>query len=204
MLLFGWPSYLITNTSGQHYNHKDGTRNLAANHFNPNAPFFRPSQRKSIFLSDAGILLTLLTLVVWGMQMSAWHVFAYYVVPYFGVNVWLVTITYLQHTHVDIPHYRAPEWNFVRGAIATVDRDYGILNHFHHHICDSHVVHHLFSTMPFYNAIQATPYVKEFLGEFYNYDNTPIATAVWNTLWECGHVADEGAVVHYKTARKKW
>lgn len=35
--------------------------------------------------------------------------------------------------------------DWLRGALATVDRSYGILNYFHHHIADTHVAHHLFS-----------------------------------------------------------
>jgi fatty acid desaturase len=36
-----------------------------------------------------------------------------------------------------------------------VDRSYGVLlDAAFHHITDSHVVHHLFSTMPHYNAIR--------------------------------------------------
>jgi hypothetical protein len=33
-------------------------------------------------------------------------------------------ITYLQHTDPAVPHYRAAEWNFQRGAAATVDRPF--------------------------------------------------------------------------------
>jgi fatty acid desaturase len=34
----------------------------------------------------------------------------------------LVTITFLQHTHPNLPHYEDEEWEWVRGALATVDR----------------------------------------------------------------------------------
>lgn len=33
-------------------------------------------------------------------------------------------ITYLHHTDPEMPHYRNKEWNFQRGAAATVDRDF--------------------------------------------------------------------------------
>jgi hypothetical protein len=31
-------------------------------------------------------------------------------------------LTYLHHSDPTIPHYRAGEWNWLRGALATVDR----------------------------------------------------------------------------------
>ena len=34
----------------------------------------------------------------------------------------LVTITFLQHTHPNLPHYEDEEWDWIRGALATVDR----------------------------------------------------------------------------------
>jgi omega-6 fatty acid desaturase (delta-12 desaturase) len=33
-----------------------------------------------------------------------------------------VTITFLQHTHPNLPHYEDDEWDWIRGALATVDR----------------------------------------------------------------------------------
>jgi len=64
----------------------------------------------------------------------------------------LVTITFLQHTHPNLPHYEDEEWDWIRGALATVDRSYGFLDILFHHIADTHVAHHLFSQMPHYHA----------------------------------------------------
>ncbi len=72
--------------------------------------------------------------------------------PYLIVNSWLVTITLLQHTHPKLPHYNDKEWDWLRGALCTVDRSFGFLDFFFHHIADTHVAHHLFSQMPHYNA----------------------------------------------------
>jgi omega-6 fatty acid desaturase / acyl-lipid omega-6 desaturase (Delta-12 desaturase) len=73
-----------------------------------------------------------------------------YVVPLLVVNAWLVLITYMQHTHPGLPHYDSGEWDWLRGALATVDRDSGVLNRVFHHITDTHVAHHLFSTCDLY------------------------------------------------------
>ena len=51
-----------------------------------------------------------------------------YIVPYLIVNLWLVMITLLQHTHPSLPHYNDSEWEWLRGALSTVDRSYGPLD----------------------------------------------------------------------------
>lgn len=52
-----------------------------------------------------------------------------YVGPLMVVNFYLVLITLLQHTHPALPHYDEAEWDWLRGALSTVDRDYGFLNY---------------------------------------------------------------------------
>ena len=57
-----------------------------------------------------------------------------------------VAITYLHHTHEEVHHFDADSWTFVKGALATVDRDFGFIGkHLFHNIIDHHVVHHLFT-----------------------------------------------------------
>ena len=41
--------------------------------------------------------------------------------------------------HPALPHFAAGEWDWLRGALSTVDRSYGFLDHFFHHIADTHV-----------------------------------------------------------------
>lgn len=56
-----------------------------------------------------------------------------------------VAITYLHHTHPDLPHYTEEGWSYVKGALSTVDRDFGFIGkHIFHGIIEKHVVHHLF------------------------------------------------------------
>lgn len=51
-----------------------------------------------------------------------------------------VMITLLQHTHRSLPHYEDKEWDWLRGALATVDRSYGIFDYFHHHVGTCHAI----------------------------------------------------------------
>ena len=48
----------------------------------------------------------------------------------------------LARRHPALPHYEASEWDWLRGALATVDRSYGLLDHVFHHIADTHVRRH--------------------------------------------------------------
>ena len=126
-------------------------------------------------------------------------VVAYYGVPMFVVYADLVILTLLQHTDVFVPHFRAPAFTWLQGALCTVDRKYGFgIETLWHHISDTHVVHHLFSTMPFYHATEATEAVKGLLGEYYLFDPTPIPIALWRSLLHCRFVDDEGDIVFCK------
>jgi len=111
--LFGWPLYLIFNSSGQVYSGR------WANHFNPNSPIFDPKNHGDIIISDIGLTLALSTIVYLSYTYSFLTVTKYYLIPYLIVNHWLVLITYLQHTDPKLPHYRESQWDFIRGAACT-------------------------------------------------------------------------------------
>lgn len=121
MLVFGWfPGYLLFNSSGPlKYSGK------SKSHFNPWAAFFTTQQRLMVLWSDVGVLGALLLLARLASIYGATTIIKLYAVPYFLVNAHLVVITYLQHTDVYIPHFRASEWDWVRGALCTVDRSFG-------------------------------------------------------------------------------
>jgi omega-6 fatty acid desaturase (delta-12 desaturase) len=180
-LTLGWPLYLAFNVSGRHYER-------FACHFDPYGPIYSDRERLQIFISDMGIFAT--TFVLYKLAAAkglAWLI-CVYGVPLLIVNAFLVLITYLQHTHPALPHYDSSEWDWLRGALATVDRDYGVLNKVFHNITDTHVAHHLFSTMPHYNAMEATKAIKPILGDYYHVDKTPFITAMWREAKECLYV----------------
>ncbi|VAI60147.1 unnamed protein product [Triticum turgidum subsp. durum] len=55
----------------------------------------------------------------------------------------------------------------------------------------SHRRHHLFSNMPHYHAMEATKAIKPILGEYYQFDPTPVAKATWREAKECIYVEPE-------------
>ncbi|KAJ2705812.1 hypothetical protein FB645_002093 [Coemansia sp. IMI 203386] len=190
--LFGWPMYLIRNASGPKYAR-------GASHFNPNAVLFKPENFWQIVISDVGLLLAASVIAYFSFVYSAATVAFYYGVPYLIVNFFLVTITFLQHTDATVPHYSDDTWNFVRGALCTVDRDYGwILNVCLHHINDTHVAHHVFSQMPHYHAQEATEHLKKKLGKYYYYDSTNFLYALYHNYKYCQFVEDSGSILFYR------
>lgn len=185
-LSLGWPLYLAFNVSGRSYPR-------FACHFDPFSPIYNARERAQIFVSDAGVLAAAYLLYRLSLSFSLLFVVRVYGVPLLIVNAWLVVITYLQHTHAALPHYDSEEWDWLRGALATVDRDYGFLNGVFHNITDTHVAHHLFSTMPHYHAMEATAAIRPVLGMYYRMDETPVMKALWREARECVFVeAEEG------------
>uniref|UniRef100_A0A7R9U6X6 SAP domain-containing protein n=1 Tax=Pinguiococcus pyrenoidosus TaxID=172671 RepID=A0A7R9U6X6_9STRA len=195
MLTVGWmPGYLFLNATGPH-KYAGKTRD----HFNPNSALFAKEEYFDIVSSDVGMLLMVGVLAFCCSEFGVVEVLKYYWMPYMWVNNWLVMITYLQHTDVFMPHYRAEEWNWLRGALCTVDRSFTpVLDHLFHHITDSHVCHHLFHTMPFYNAMEATKYIKEVLGPYYMKDDTFFLKALYRSMYTCRFVENEGNIVWYR------
>ncbi|KAG0327896.1 linoleoyl-CoA desaturase activity protein [Podila horticola] len=193
-LLTGWPMYVLINIHGYM------PPKWVVPQFQP-VPFkHEPHQRQGIVYSNCGVVLMATTLLSLSAVYGARIVFLLYVAPYLVMNVWLVCLTYLQHTDPKVPHFRDQAWNFQRGAACTVDRSFGaVVNHLHHHIGATHQCHHMFTQMPFYNAVEATKYLKEKLGKYYIYDETPIVQALLRNWRECKFVEDEGDVVFYKS-----
>jgi len=196
LLTVGWPAYLLFNVWSQKHKQR-------ANHFEPASPLFKSDQNLEIIMSDIGLILAVGVFASYIYMFSFASFVKFYGVPYLWVNFWLVLITYLQHTDKRVPHYRGDEWNFVRGALSTVDRDYGILNTVFHHIGDTHVAHHLFSTMPFYHAQEATEKLKALFGKHYLHDETPILKSLWKNWNTCHFVDDSGDIIFYQTKKSK-
>ncbi|CAH9063048.1 unnamed protein product [Cuscuta europaea] len=186
-LTLGWPLYLMFNVSGRPYPR-------FACHYDPYSPIYSSRERAQIFLSDLGVFAVTFGLYRLVAAKGLSWVLCVYGCPLMIVNGFLVLITFLQHTHPSLPHYDSSEWDWLRGALSTVDRDYGILNKVFHNITDTHVAHHLFSTMPHYHAMEATKAIKPILGEYYQFDSTPVFKAMFREVKECVYVEpdDEG------------
>lgn len=224
LLLVALPLHFINNFGGQR-RYPKGT-----SHLHPQSVMFAPHQWGAIIWSDVGIALWLAGIAyatyTWGFM----TVFRTYLVPYlwYGysdtasiiqltdgyhrVNHWIILITCLQHTDPLVPHYRAPEFTFPRGALSTLNRsllgDLGpsmgwLGAHSTHGISETHVLHHVFSKIPHYNAWEASDALKKVTDRAgLQLEGAPGGWREMARIFkECRFVEDEGTVVFYKDAR---
>ncbi|ATY59789.1 Fatty acid desaturase, type 1 [Cordyceps militaris CM01] len=194
--LFGWLMYLVFNVSaGKDSQQKPTSSFLGRSHFDPNSAVFRRSEAPFIALSDVGLGLMSLALYKLSGVVGTQTVVLLYLQPYVWVHHWLIAITYLHHTHVDVPHFEAEHWTFVKGALATIDRDFGFIGrHLFHGIIEHHVVHHLFPRIPFYYAEEATDALKPVLGDLYHRDDRSFLGQLWSNFTQNKFVAADEAV----------
>lgn len=200
MLVFGWPTYLVSHVTGRRYERR-------TSHFEPTSPLFTTRDKIDVVVSDIALVVVLAGLGYLAHLNGLMWLTKIYIIPYLFVNMWLVLYTDLQHTDVRLPHYRGAGWKWIKGALCTIDRNYGIYNAIHHHIGDTHVCHHIFSKMPHYHAQEATEAIKPILGKFYLTDNkapglSGIAHALWESTCNCRFVDDEGDVLWWHRAYK--
>lgn len=202
-LAIGWPLYLMGLASTGRLGHdgkflEDGE---FMDHYRPGSKMFPAKIRGKIALSTATVLATLALLFKLGLDHGFLPVGLWYFGPYMWTNAWLVLYTWLQHTDPSVPQYGADEWTWVKGALSTIDRPYGIFDFFHHKIGSTHVAHHLFHEMPFYKADVATAALKDYLGPkgLYNYDPTPWYQAMWRVAKTCHYVEGIEGIQYYRS-----
>ncbi|KAK8090710.1 delta-12 fatty acid desaturas-like protein [Apiospora phragmitis] len=210
--LIGWPWYLITHiTAGPNSSPRKSRGWWDNSHFLPDSSLFRPSEFWDIVISDLGISAMAVVLYALGERYGKWTMVWTYLLPLaWHIVKWLtahegkptVMITYLHHTSPALPKYLPASWTYLRGALATVDRDPGpVMRYMFHHIVDLHVVHHLFPRIPHYHAQEATNAIRPLLGDYYHVDKNSWWGALYVAFTRCQWVeADVGktaqATVH--------
>lgn len=200
-LVIGWPLYLMGLASTGRLAYDGSPLEDFADHFRPGSPMFPPKVRAKILLSTLTTFALLGYLGYLCTTVGVLPVMLWYVAPYMVTNGWLVLYTWLQHTDPSIPHYGEGEWTWVKGALSTIDRDYGIFDFFHHRIGSTHVAHHLFHEMPCYHALEATNAIKAYLEPkgLYNYDPTPWYIAMWKVAHTCHYVEGTDGIQYFKS-----
>jgi omega-3 fatty acid desaturase (delta-15 desaturase) len=185
--LLAYPIYLFKRSPGK-----------VGSHFNPNSPLFKPSEKWDIITSTT-LWCSMVALLGFLTYQWGWMwLLKYYAGPYIVFVIWLDLVTYLHHTEQDIPWYREGHWTFLKGAISTIDRDYGFINSIHHDI-GTHVAHHIFLNMPHYNLRKATEAIKPIMGSYYRKSEVPIWKSLWNSAVSCRFVPNEGGQVYHNS-----
>ncbi len=171
-------------------------------HFLPGSSLFRPSEKWDVLTSTAALILFLGVLGYLRVQCGWLFLLKFYVAPYIIFVVWLDLVTFLHHTEPDIPWYRGQDWYFLKGALSTIDRDYGFINRIHHDI-GTHVAHHIFLSMPHYHLRTATAAIKPVLGDYYRESKEPVWKSFVRSYLACHFVADNGSGVLYQSPLKQ-
>ncbi|KAI1816295.1 delta-12 fatty acid desaturas-like protein [Poronia punctata] len=203
--LLGWPWYLFTHiTAGPQSSPRPSRGWWDNSHFLPSSSLFRPSEAWDIVISDVGILAMSFCLYRLGNAFGSSNMVWAYVLPWLWVNHWIVMITYLHHTSPSLPKYTEKSWTYLRGALATVDRNPGVmLKYMLHHIIDLHVIHHLFPRIPHYYARDATEAIKPLLGELYHVDDQGFWSSLWSAFSQCQWVEpDPNKTIKFKITTK--
>jgi omega-3 fatty acid desaturase (delta-15 desaturase) len=172
--------------------------NREGSHFLPSSPLFRPSEKWDVITSSVLWVLMIAFLSGLTYQFGWLFLVKYYLAPYIVFVVWLDLVTFLHHTEPDIPWYRGEDWYFLKGALSSIDRDYGFINSIHHDI-GTHVAHHIFLNMPHYHLKTATAAIKPILGDYYHHSNEPIWKSFIRSYWACHFVADQGSGIYYQS-----
>ncbi|KAI1503075.1 delta-12 fatty acid desaturas-like protein [Biscogniauxia marginata] len=203
--VIGWPWYLLSHiTAGPNSSPKKPRGWWDNSHFLPNSSLFRSDEFWNIVASDLGLITMGTTVYTLGQKFGLQTMLWTYILPLIWVNHWIVMITYLHHTHTLLPKYTPESWTYLRGALATVDRNPGwILRYMTHHIIDLHVVHHLFPRIPHYHAQEATDAIKPLLGEYYHTDKSSYWGALWTSFTECQWVEPNPAKTHQASVYNK-
>lgn len=197
--LLGWQAHMIFYVSAGYQSCVRGDWGLdkgwfsgRVSHFDPWSDLFLPQQARLVILSDIGLAITAYALYMTA-QATTWQTAALlWGLPYMWVHHWLIAITFLQHTHPDVPHYGDGTWTFTLGNLCTIDRDFGFIgSFFFHRAINDHVVHHLFPKIPFYHATEATAVIRPLLGEFYISAQESFIPSLWRTFRECRWVKED-------------
>ncbi|MEM7493610.1 MAG: fatty acid desaturase [Pseudomonadota bacterium] len=181
-VLIGWPLYKL------------GFRNSAkrdpgkTSHFLPNSDLYTKSVQISWWLGLAAITAFLVIYIGLGV-VYGWVFFAKYILaPYLIYAAWLTFVTYMQHVAPEVPVYDREDWTRLKGALATVDRNYGPFNWLTHNIGNLHMIHHLFPTIPHYRLREATDAVRPALEGWYITSNRFVLFDFIRSLRGCHYV----------------
>lgn len=193
-VLIGWPMYKL------------GIRNITTykpitgSHYLPQSDLYTKSVRASWYWGLVSVAAFLALYLGLGF-IYGWGFFAKYILaPYLIYGCWLTLVTYMQHVSPEVPVYDEKDWTRLKGALASVDRDYGPFNWITHNIGNLHVIHHIYPTIPHYRLQEATDAVKPILGDHYlSSKNFVLADFVRSQL-KCHFVVPDDGFERYESA----
>jgi len=129
------------------------------NHFNPFLPIFYYKHLTGVLISLFSYLFMICLMFLYATKYGFLNLISFHLIPVFIFACYMVMITFLHHTEIDVPWYSNEEWNYVQGQLSTVDRHYGHVHSVIHSI-GTHQIHHLFTKVPHYHLEEATEHFR--------------------------------------------
>lgn len=172
-------------------------------HWNPLDSRFQGDQAKCA-LSVFCCLLVGFGLYQYALVDGYWRLAAYYGIPWMIYASWLVCVTFLHHMDTDVTWYSNDKWSFVKGALSSVDRDYGMLHDFIHNI-GTHQIHHLFIKIPHYKLETATVHFRAKFPHLVKVNHDPILPSLHKMfyIYVSQYIIGEKTSLHSYTDPKK-
>jgi len=161
LLGLGWILYLFA-----------GYQPRPVSHLNAYEPIFKGHEIEALY-SIVTFFIMGIVLIFLGANYGLVSLVLYYGIPWFVFSSWLVVTTFLHHNEPGVPWFGDKTWNYTRGNLSSVDRDYGIFHWLTHDI-GTHQVHHLFPIIPHYNLKEATTYFRRSFPELVRENTNPI------------------------------
>jgi omega-3 fatty acid desaturase (delta-15 desaturase) len=168
------------------------------NHFNPLEPLF--------YKNFVGVSLSLATyagmcylMYLYASSFGFISLLCYHLIPVFIFASYMVIITMLHHTEIDVPWYADSEWNNVKGQLSTVDRHYGHVHSVIHSI-GTHQIHHLFTKVPHYHLEEATTHFRKAFPDLVRVNEEPVLVSfsrMFKTFLTQRSIDDEVRVFTY-------
>lgn len=159
------------------------------------------AEAKHVYTSVICVFV-MLALIGVAVHFFGWHlILRFYGVPLFVYASWLIITTFLHHNDPQVTWLGSKKWNYVAGNLGTIDRTYGVFDHFTHHI-GTHQVHHLFPYIPHYFLKPATERFKGKYPEFHLFSNDSIPVAFAKNSYNYirfGYVDPEATEFSYGT-----
>jgi omega-3 fatty acid desaturase (delta-15 desaturase) len=182
----GWYGYLML-----------GYQPRPVNHFNPLHPMF-VGHLFGCLCSVGALGVMSWLLYKFYLVFGFWGLFNYYVVPDFIFASFCVLITFLHHTEEHIPWYADDQWDFVRGQLSTIDRNYGFVHYIIHSI-GTHQMHHMFTKIPHYHLEEATYHFRKNFPSLVRICDEPIISSFFRMFskYEKQCKMNEGTKVHF-------
>lgn len=161
----GWYYYLV-----------NGYHPRTVNHFNPFEPLFNGKHRFGVWCTLISYIAMIYLMYLYAASYGFLNLVAYHLIPVFIFASYIVIITMLHHTEIDVPWYSDSEWNNVKGQLSTIDRHYGHVHSVIHSI-GTHQIHHLFTKVPHYHLEEATAHFRRAYPELVRFNDESILFA---------------------------